>query len=150
MASLTQWTWVWVNSGNWRWTGRPGMLQSMGSRVRQDWATELTDWTTISLAPAPQLTLHFLTCTTVCKLIVNLHLFLGGEDFVSKSSVKFFAFSLVDSTCFHLFRSTPFALAPFCGAVSGICNAVRMFFHIVHSFLRLPDLLNCVFKICIH
>ena len=42
MASPTQWTWVWVNSGNWWWTGRPGMLQSMGSqRVRHDWATEL-------------------------------------------------------------------------------------------------------------
>ena len=41
MASLTQWTWVWVNSGNWWWTRRPGMLQSMGSqRVRQDLATE--------------------------------------------------------------------------------------------------------------
>ena len=32
MASLTQWTWVWVNSGNWWWTGRPGVLQSMGSQ----------------------------------------------------------------------------------------------------------------------
>ena len=31
MASLTQWTWVWVNPGSWWWTGRPGMLQSMGS-----------------------------------------------------------------------------------------------------------------------
>ena len=31
MASLTQWTWVWVDSRSWRWTGRPGMLQSMGS-----------------------------------------------------------------------------------------------------------------------
>ena len=42
MASLTRWTWVCVNSGNWWWTGRPGILQSMGSqRVRQDWATEL-------------------------------------------------------------------------------------------------------------
>ena len=41
MASPTQWTWVWVNSGSWWWTGRPGVLQSMGSRrVRQDWATE--------------------------------------------------------------------------------------------------------------
>ena len=30
MASLTQWTWVWANSGSWWWTGRPGMLQSMG------------------------------------------------------------------------------------------------------------------------
>ena len=42
MASPTQWTWVWVNSGSWWWTGRPGMLWFMGSqRVRQDWATEL-------------------------------------------------------------------------------------------------------------
>ena len=41
MASLTQWTWVWVNSGSWWWTGRPGVLQFMGSqRVRHDW-TEL-------------------------------------------------------------------------------------------------------------
>ena len=45
MASRTQWTWVWVNSGSWWWTGRPGMLQSMGSlRVGHDWATEL-NWT---------------------------------------------------------------------------------------------------------
>ena len=42
MASPTQWTWVWVNSRSWGWTGRPGVLQSMGSqRVGQDWATEL-------------------------------------------------------------------------------------------------------------
>ena len=42
MASPTQWTWVWVNSGSWWWTGRPGVLQSMGSqRVGHNWATEL-------------------------------------------------------------------------------------------------------------
>ena len=42
MASLTQWKWVWVTSGSWWWTGRLGMLQSMGSqRVGHDWATEL-------------------------------------------------------------------------------------------------------------
>ena len=42
MASPTQWTWVWVNSGSWWWTGRPGMLQFMGSqRVGHDWVTEL-------------------------------------------------------------------------------------------------------------
>ena len=39
-ASLTQWTWVWVDSESWWWTGRPGVLQFMGSqRVRHDWAT---------------------------------------------------------------------------------------------------------------
>ena len=42
MASPTQWMWVWVNSGSWWWTGRPGVLWFMGSqRVRHDWATEL-------------------------------------------------------------------------------------------------------------
>ena len=42
MASPTQWTWVSVNSGSWWWTGRPRVLQSMGSqRVGHDWATEL-------------------------------------------------------------------------------------------------------------
>ena len=47
MASLTRWTWVWVNSGSWWWTGRPGVLRLMGSqRVRHDWATEL-NWTDI-------------------------------------------------------------------------------------------------------
>ena len=45
MASPTQWTWVWVDSRSWWWTGKPGVLRSMGSqRVRHDWATELTDW----------------------------------------------------------------------------------------------------------
>ena len=45
MASPTQWMWVWVNSRNWWWTGRPGMLQFMGSqRVGHDWVTEL-NWT---------------------------------------------------------------------------------------------------------
>ena len=42
MASQTQWTWVWVSYGSWWWTGKPGVLQSIGSqRIGQDWATEL-------------------------------------------------------------------------------------------------------------
>ena len=45
VASLTRWTWVWVNSGRWWWTGRPGILWFMGSqRVGHNWATEL-NWT---------------------------------------------------------------------------------------------------------
>ena len=51
MASLTQWTRVWVNSGSWRWTGRPGVLQSRGlQRVRHDWATELNGWLRTTMA----------------------------------------------------------------------------------------------------
>ena len=42
MASLTRWAWVWVNSGSWWWTGRPGVLRFMGSqRVGHNWVTEL-------------------------------------------------------------------------------------------------------------
>ena len=49
MASLTQWTWIWVNSRSWWWTGKPGMLQSMGlQRVGHDWVTEL-NWTDYNL-----------------------------------------------------------------------------------------------------
>jgi len=47
MASPTQRTWIWVNSRSWWWTGRPGLMQSMGlQRVGHDWATELNwiDW----------------------------------------------------------------------------------------------------------
>ena len=45
MASLTWWTWVWVNSGRWWWTGWPGVLRFMASqRVWHDWVTKL-NWT---------------------------------------------------------------------------------------------------------
>ena len=45
MVSPTRWTWVWVSSGSWWWTGKPGMVQSMGlQRVGHNWANEL-NWT---------------------------------------------------------------------------------------------------------
>ena len=50
MASLTQWTWVWVNSGSWWWTGRPGVLRFMGwQRVGHDWVTDLIITTIITI-----------------------------------------------------------------------------------------------------
>ena len=53
MASLTRGTWVWVSSGSWWWTGRPGVLQSMGSqRVGHDWGTEL-NWSYRKLEYSP-------------------------------------------------------------------------------------------------
>ena len=45
MVSPIQWSWAWVDSRSWWWTGRPGVLQSMGSqKFGHDWATDLTDW----------------------------------------------------------------------------------------------------------
>ena len=42
MASPTPWTWVWVNSGSWWWTGKPGVLWFMrAQRIEHDWVTEL-------------------------------------------------------------------------------------------------------------
>ena len=50
MASVTQWTWVRVDSGSWWWTGRPGVLQCMGSkRVGHNWAAEL-NWTCLNFS----------------------------------------------------------------------------------------------------
>ena len=55
MASLTQWMWVWVTSGSWWWTGRLGVLQSMGSqRVGHDWVTEL-NWKSSGWSEGPAL-----------------------------------------------------------------------------------------------
>ena len=60
MASRTRWTWVWVNSGRWWWTGRPGVLRFMGSqRVGHDWATELnSEFSTVCCDPHSQRLWH--------------------------------------------------------------------------------------------
>ena len=57
MASWTQWTWVWVDSRSWWWTGKPGVLWFMGSQiVRHDWATEL-NWIVIQSSVLGPLTI---------------------------------------------------------------------------------------------
>ena len=62
MASLTQWTWVWVNSRSWWLTGRPEVMQSVGlQRVGHDWETEL-NWTENSQLCGYSLVLAF-NCT---------------------------------------------------------------------------------------
>ena len=57
VTSPTWWTWVWVNSGSWWWTGRPGVLQFMGSqRPGHNWATEL-NWVSDTIQPSHSLLL---------------------------------------------------------------------------------------------
>ena len=59
VASPTQWTWVWASSRCWQWTGKPGMLQSMGSqRVGHYWVIEINWnifnlWNVYTLKPSP-------------------------------------------------------------------------------------------------
>ena len=60
MASPTQRTWVWVNSGSWWWTGRPGVLQSIRlQRVRHDWGTELRRYLCRDMHPFYSLGINF-------------------------------------------------------------------------------------------
>ena len=66
MASLTRWTWIWVNSGSWWWTGRPGVLRFMGSqRVGHDWVTEL-NWICINICPVKVLTCSGVSVSLDC------------------------------------------------------------------------------------
>ena len=58
MASLTRWTWVWVNSGSWWWTGRPGMLRFMGSQRVGHRATEQQQLINVVNHPLPGSKLH--------------------------------------------------------------------------------------------
>ena len=62
MASPAQWTWVWVDSGSWWWTGRPGVLRFMGlQRVRHDWVTEL-NWSELFYSLYIWHLTHFCVC----------------------------------------------------------------------------------------
>ena len=63
MASPTRWTWVWVDSRSWWWTGRPGMLQFVGSqRVSHNWATELNWIECFSFVTFGHLQVEILIC----------------------------------------------------------------------------------------
>ena len=66
MASTAWWTWVWASFRSWRWTGKPGMLQSIGlQRVGHDWANEL-NWPLVSLVTAGQMNTHKHAESTFC------------------------------------------------------------------------------------
>ena len=73
IASPTQWTWVWVNSGSWWWTGRPGVLPSMGlQRVRHDWATEQQQQcSSNSKIPKPEISYFFFKFSISCLTVAG-------------------------------------------------------------------------------
>ena len=77
MASLTQWTWVWASSRSWRWTGKSGRLQSMGSQSQ----TGLSNWTELNSCLIPRaiqkmfiecLLCVFRNCLATGDMVVNI------------------------------------------------------------------------------
>ena len=106
MASRTRWMWVWVNSGSWWWTGRPGVRQFMGSqRVRLDWATEL-NWTenkfkyfSIFHYDAQQETHLTFQCSTQMSVYVSMKD--GNNAFMNQNTWPYYVqFSLMFSVLF--------------------------------------------------
>ena len=79
MASPTQWTWVWARLR--RWTGKPGMLQSMRSqRVRHDWATELPE---LKTAANEILSFHYIRKVSSWESIPSFVYFSNTQSIIS-------------------------------------------------------------------
>ena len=93
MVSLTQWMWVWVNSGSWWWTGRPGVLRFMGlQRVGHDWATNLI-WSeetiyTSKLQSFPFSGFHFPSTHFLSTLSGSVPPVLWGQKFPSPTTTS--------------------------------------------------------------
>ena len=93
---LLKWTWVWVSSRSWWWTGKPGVLQSMGlSTVRHDWAIELTE---------PEITVTNILGRLFSRLLSWKDYYFGSVTCIGqpkKSYASFFVSILVCNSTFH-------------------------------------------------
>ena len=114
MASLTQWTWIWINSGSWWWTGRPGVLWFMGlQRVRHDWVTEL-NWTELNLTDGTGC--HDLFGMLSFKPTFSLSSFAFMKRLFSSSSLS--TIRVVSSVYLRLLIFLPAIFLPACASSS--------------------------------
>jgi len=112
MASLTRWTWVWVNSGSWWWTGRPGVLRFVRSqRFRHDWATEL-NWVPNSQSfPSPTPSPLTITSLFLCLLIYFTDMFICSTfQLLHISYIFYYLSSLSGLLCLVWSSLSPFIL----------------------------------------
>ena len=88
MASPTRWTWVWASSGSWWWTGKTGMLQSMGlQRVGHDWATEL-NWMYDSISFKNKGEIKCITSRTALQESLGRRKVIPGENLDVHRNIK--------------------------------------------------------------
>ena len=111
MASPTWWTWVWVNSRSWWWTGSPGLLQFMWlQRVGHNWATGL-NWTELIAYPslASEIIINPISVMTIwwCPC-VEYSLVLLEEGFCY-DQYSLFTKLCYPLPCFTLYSKTKFA-----------------------------------------
>ena len=110
MTSLTWWTWVWVNSGSWWWTGRPGVLRFMGSQSQ----TRLSDWTELNwMGPD---TMIFVFWMLSFKPTFSLSTFTSIKWLFSSSSLS--AIRVVSSAYLRLLIFLPAILISACASSS--------------------------------
>ena len=91
MASLTRWMWVWVNSGRWWWTGRPGVLRYMG-RKESD-MTEQLNWTEDCIVDiAKNYCCVYSPCIWICLFSLSRDCWCWTFTFTSSLWCYFFCF----------------------------------------------------------
>ena len=132
------WIWVWASSGSWWWTGKPGVLQSVGlPRVRCDWETELNlgDW--------PQKILVWFVSENVLSVFFSRSIMVSCLRFTSLSHFEFIFVHVVwmcsDLSDLYVAESlaketfSPFMLLPLCqrliDCMCGFISGLSVMFH---------------------
>ena len=109
MASPTRWTWI--STRNWWWTGKPGVLQSMGSqRVRHDWVSEL-NWTGL-LKPSNRFSHDVAWKAINPEFIVRRPDWSLGSDLSSRKLGMHLCFQIVEITDIIMSRNLPVSILP--------------------------------------
>ena len=153
MTWSTQWTWVWSSSGSWWWTGKPGLLQSMGlQRVRHDWVTELTKWLNIAKRRIRMLYIkHVDVSVMIKKKLQNLKYKCKLHFFFNFDQIVICCCCPVTESCLTLYNTMDGSTADF-SVIHHLLELVQTHVPWVSDTIQLSHLLSTpsslVFNLC--